>query len=118
MFGGPPPGYQPSETELDLKARWLPTAERISQAIEVLTNRPASVTYVYLALAQPDKEHGFWATGQVVEQVPGVFDTDSAACAAADKQLGDRPGTVAYCPTWRDGHSAVFEGFRPSEYPS
>lgn len=113
MFGPAPADYQPTEAELDLRARLVPTDDQLGAVFTYLGHRPGRVDYAHAALALPGKARGIWTLGQPVEAVPGVFDTREAAVEAADRWLGVRDGQVAYVCIWTNGDHAVFEGFRP-----
>lgn len=112
MFWDAPADYQPTETERDLAARWLPNAAQIAAALALLATLPAREEYVYVAIALPDKDHGIWTLGQPVEHVAGVWLGRDEASHAAALHLGTRPGQPSYAVVWRDGHAAAFEDFR------
>lgn len=121
LFDRPDPAEVPyTEAELDLRERWLPSAEAVEAALAELAGMPAC-TIAVLALAQPGKRRGLWTTGQEVVTVPWMAtaregDHGPERQAAEDAAHGwlkyhRRSGTVSYVLVYPDGHAAVFEGF-------
>jgi hypothetical protein len=112
MFGGPPADYQPSESELDMHARLLPTPEQIEGAKRLLANCDPRVDCVYVALAAPGADRFTWTVGQPIEHIDGAWLDRNDASLAACAQLGQRDGMPYYAAVWRDGVAAVFPDIR------
>jgi hypothetical protein len=136
MFWDAPADHVPSETELDLQARWLPTEQAVKMAraavraaVEAnLAARPHDIVAI-VPMYQPGKEHGWWTIGQRVETVAGVVLVAYSGAGETPKDLmdyhkardlaertargylGDEEGTTATAVVDLDGKAAVFEGY-------
>jgi hypothetical protein len=123
----PPPGYEPTEAELDMRARMTPDQDAVDRAVTLLATYPdREHRMVVIPMAMPNKTRGIWTTGQEVVTVPepdrlprvcmehSLHPQTDAADRAARAWLDERGlmGTTAYALVMHDGTAAMFEGWR------
>jgi hypothetical protein len=123
----PPPGYEPTEAELDMRARMTPDQGAVDRAVTMLATYPdREHRMVVIPMALPNKTRGIWTTGQEVVTVPEPYrlprvcleaglsaHTDAADRAARDwMNENGLTGTTAYALVMHDGTAAMFEGWR------
>lgn len=128
MFWDPPADHRPSDAEQDMRNRMQPDARtrQIAMAMcDAALKHPADPTtrhgvgpVVYVGLALPGKDYGFWELGQPVEQAPGFFLAEGSeqarkarelADGAAREHLAGRPGTTVYARVDANGYAEMFE---------
>jgi hypothetical protein len=127
MFGPPPDDYEPTEAELDMRARMTPDPDAVARAVTVLSSYPDRERRIcVIPMALPNKTRGIWTTGQEVVTVPEPYrlprvcmehslhpQTDAADRAARDwMNENGLTGTTAYALVMHDGTAAMFEGWR------
>ena len=88
----------------DLTARMVPAPVKVREALGDIADTGRTMAVVPIAF--PGKEYGIWCADTEVENdIDGCFPCDNddsyraareAACFAAARRLGERPGTVGY----------------------
>jgi len=120
MFWDAPEGYEPTETERDMRARLTPDPDVQARAVRALAGTERRIAVIPMAL--PGKTRGVWTTGQPVHTLPLFWVTaehalhsyTDAADLAARGWLNceGEKGTTAYALVTADDVAAVFEGWR------